>query len=731
MSWNLLTGRRLALVALGFAAACGGGGAAPTPAPTPAAPPVAAAPAPSPTTREPGPLPDTVQAGRFDTGKMWTFENPPLDYFAEAYGFRPSAEWLARARLAALRLPNCTASFVSPHGLVMTNHHCAREAATAVSLPDEDLLTDGFAAAGGADERKVPELHVDQLREIRDVTDEVERAAAARRSEREQASARDSAVEAIGARLSGELGLTCEVTSLYHGGRFSAYCYERYEDVRLVFAPEASIGYFGGDPDNFTYPRYALDVSFFRVYGDDGQPISNDQWFSWSADGAREGDPVFVVGNPGSTSRLNTVAQLEYKRDVEYPFTIRLLESRAEILAAHMEHFPESRPELINDYFGLTNSLKAYRGELAGLETPSLMARKVAFERDFRAAVVADSALARRFGRLWTDIADVRRRLARISPELNALNQGGSVRSVTLLAAAQLLQYGPAAASGQVAQDVLTEFRNEVEALVIDPELEADILAAQLADAQMLLGNDDSFVRAALEGRRPEEAARALLAGSVVDDSAGRADLLARPAAIAESQDPALSLMRLALPRLQRLIGEYQQLIAQEEARTAQLARALFEVYGTTIPPDATFTLRLADGVVASYDYNGTRAPAFTTFYGMYDRNASQAGREEWALPERWLKRPEGFDLITPLNLVSTNDIIGGNSGSPMINTAGEIVGLIFDGNIESLPGDFIYTTESARAVSVHSAGILEALRDLYRADRIVQEIEAARRPSR
>jgi len=728
MSVALLRNGLWAVVALMVSVGCGSAGPGTAPAPAPAREPLAAAPAAG--TPE-ATAPDTVRPGRFDTGKMWTFENPPLDYFEEAYAFRPSAEWLLRARLAALRLPNCTASFVSPDGLVMSNHHCARESATAVSLPDEDLLANGFYASRPADERRVPDLHVDQLVEIRDVTAEVDRAAASRRGDAEQAAARDSAAGAIGERLGGELGLVCEVTSLYYGGRFSAYCYRRYEDVRLVFVPEGAVGYFGGDPDNFTYPRYAFDVSFFRVYGDDGRPLTAEHWFSWSDHGAREGDPVFVIGNPGSTSRLNTMAQLEYKRDLQYPFTIRLLESRAAILAQHMERFPETRSELINDYFSLTNSLKAYRGELAGLETPTLLARKAAFERDFRAAVAADSALARQYGRLWTEIADLRRRIARISPELNGLNQGGMVRSATLLAAAQLLQYGPAAASGQVPADVLSEFRAEVEAVAIDPELERSMLAAQLADAQALLGEDDPFVRAALAGRTPEEAARALLDASVVDDSTGRADLLDRPSAIATSADPALTLMRQALPRLQRVSQDYQQLIAQEEARTARLARALFEVYGTDIPPDATFTLRLADGLVAGYDYNGTRAPAFTTFYGMYDRNASHGGREEWALPERWIKPGPDFDLSTPLNLVTTNDIIGGNSGSPLINTAGELVGLIFDGNIESLPGDFIYTTEVARAVSVHSAGILEALRDLYRAERLVAEIEGARRPAR
>lgn len=669
-----------------------------------------------------------VEPGRFDAGKMWTLENAPLDYFQQEYHFRPTQQWLDRVRLAALRLPNCTASFVSPNGLVMSNHHCARESATAVTRPGEDLLTNGFYAATQADERPAPDLYVDQLEVIRDVTAEIQAGIPAAAPEQQQVAARDQKVEEVAARLSGETGLRCEVTSLYHGGKYSSYCYRRYDDVRLVFVPETRIGYFGGDYDNFTYPRYDLDVSFFRVYGPDGQPLKSPDYLAWSDSGATEGTPVFVIGNPGSTSRLNTMAQLEYRRDHQYPYTIRLLESRARILDQYLARHPDQRDRYINDYFNYTNSLKAYTGELKGLRTPELMARKLAFEKKFQAAVRADSALSRQYGSLWDEIAQLRSQITDVAPRLNALNQGGSVHAQTLAAALGLIQYAQAASSGMVPDSVLREFRQELATTRINPELDIMILGAQLEDAVQLLGQDDPFIRDALQGKMPDAAAAAIVNGSALPDSAKLASLLANPAEVSTSADPAIRLMRAALPRLRTAFQEYQRLTDAEELRTGRLARALFQVYGTTIPPDATFTLRIADGVVKGYEYNGTIAPVFTTFYGLYDRHYSHPGRPDWALPDRWLKPPADFNLATPLDLVATNDIIGGNSGSPMINTAGQVVGLIFDGNIESLPGDFIYATETNRAVAVHSAGILEALRHLYRTTRIVAELEAARR---
>ncbi len=708
-----------------FSAGCATGGTTPGPV---AATPVVAPPE-TVVVEISAPAVADVEPGRFDTGKMWTFENPPLDYFQEAYDFRPTEQWFEQVRLAALRLPNCTASFVSPDGLVMSNHHCARESATAVSRDGEDLLEDGFYAASAADERYVPDLYVDQLVEIHDVTELVSAAVDPMLAEEAQVRARDQRSSAIADSAAGALGLRCDVTSLYHGGKYSLYCYKRYNDIRLVFVPEIEIGYFGGDPDNFTYPRYVVDVSFFRVYDEEGSPLKPAVHLSWSTAGVQEGDPVFVIGNPGSTSRLNTVAQLEYKREVQYPFTLRLLESRADLLWQFMDHHPEERSEYINDYFSLRNSLKAITGELKGLRTPELLGRKIAFERQFREAVERDPARREKYGGLWDEIAEIRQQIAEVAPTLNALNQGGLVRSQLLATASTMIQYAQAATSGAAPDSVLQQVRDELEGTSFNTDLDAHMLELQLEDAAYLVGDDDPFVRQALMGRSAADAARAIVEyATALTDSAKRAALLDNPSEILNSPDPALALMRDALPRFRQVVAQYQQLVAAEEIRTAKLARALFDVYGSAIAPDATFTLRIADGVVTGYEYNGTQAPAFTTFYGMYDRHYSNPGDDTWALPERWLDPPAEFPLGTPLNMVSTNDIIGGNSGSPVINTDGQLVGLIFDGNIESLPGDFIYTTETARAIAVRAEAIIETLRHIYGADRIVDELLATAR---
>ncbi|MDH5805654.1 MAG: S46 family peptidase [Gemmatimonadota bacterium] len=686
--------------------ACGGSTAV-----TPASDPVPVAVAPIPAFEADVPA---IEPGRFDTGKMWTFENPPLDYFEEAYGFRPTREWLDGVRMSSLRLPNCTASFVSGTGLVMSNHHCAREAASAVTMEGEDLLTTGFYAATLGDERRVPDLYVDQLVEMHDVTDRI-----AISDDPAERGARSNAVRDSAAA---DLGLRCEVTSLYNGGKYSLYCFHRFDDVRLVFVPELQIGYFGGDSDNFTYPRYVIDASFFRVY-EAGEPYEPEHHYGWNEDGAALGDAVFVIGNPGSTLRLNTVSQLMYRRDVQEPFTIRLLESRAAIFEHYMEHHPDQRPRYINNYFSIMNSLKLYRGRLEALIDPTIMGRKVGFEGRFRQAVTANPELNSEYGTIWDEIATIRSRMRRLSPTLSAFSTGGFLRSQILAVAQAMVEYAEAAQSGSVPDSVLQTQRARLQEVEFNIDLDHHMIEAQIEDAALLLGEDELFVVQALQGRTPQQAGREIADGSTaVTDSEQRTSLLADPSSILTSDDPAISLMRSVLPRFRETLAAYRGLTARETVLSQRLARGLFDVYGTSIAPDATFTLRIADGVVEGYDYNGTKAPYYTTFYGMYDRYYSHGGGE-WELPQRWLAPGDEFDMSTPLNMVSTNDITGGNSGSPLINTAGEVVGLIFDGNIESLSGDFIYTTETARSVSVRAEAIIEALKNIYGANRIVNEL--------
>ncbi len=700
------------------------GACASSPPPTTTAAPAAAPPPPdtavvAETVRGVVPL----EPRRFDMGKMWTFEDAPLDYFEEAYDFRPTEEWLEQARLAALRIPGCTASFVSANGLVATNHHCARDATSTVTQEGENLLDDGFYAATMADERRAEDMWADQLYATEDVTALVARAADPTASDQEQLVALEARMEAVGDSASEAHGLDCSVTSLYQGGKYSLYCYKRYHDVRLVFAPELQIGYFGGDPDNFTYPRYNLDISFFRVYGDDGTPLTPASHFRWAQDGPEEGDVTFVIGNPGSTERLSTFSQLEFKRDIEDPFIVRLLKTRTDIVAMFMDHHPDQRATWINQWFGWMNGLKLYEGRVRALNDPEIMGRKLGFESEFRQAVMANARLARQYGTLWDDIAALRSQMAEVYPTMLAFAMGGPLRSRTLETAVDLLQFAQAARAG-APDSTLAELRGEIEEREINTDLDGHILEAQLDDMIFALGEDNALVRQALGGRSPAEAATAIIAASPsAVDPDRRRQLLDDPAAIPAITEPAFSLVRETMPRAQQAGMRYQQLSVTEQAKNRQLAQALFAVYGTALPPDATFTLRIADGVVAGYDYNGTRAPAWTTFYGLYDRWAAHAGRDEWELPLQWQLPPTEFDRSTPLNMVHTNDTVGGNSGSPVINPELEIMGLLFDGNIESLSGDFIYTTDEARSVSVLSVAILEALEHIYGADRLVTEL--------
>lgn len=540
---------------------------------------------------------DTVKAQKFDNGKMWTFDFPPLDYFQSEYGFRPTQDWLDNVRMSALRFADyCSASFVSEDGLVMTNHHCGRESVSQVEKEGENLPKEGFLAMKIEDERKVPGLFVDQLIKIIDVTKEVQSAIDKGKDIEEKDEFKYNKTQEIENRYKEGTNIVCQVVTLYNGGVYSAYIYKRYNDVRLVFAPEDNAGFFGGDPDNFTYPRYTFDCTFFRVYDESGNPLKVTNYFKWSSNGATPGEPIFVVGNPGSTSRLLTVAQLEFKRDVTDPLILNYINNFVDSLRAIITANPDKEKELNNELFNYTNSQKVFKGTLKGLNDGVLMARKKDFEKNFVQAVKSNDKLKAKYGNIWDDISA----LVKQKREIYEKNKNGDFRT---------------------------------------------------------------------------------------------------------------------------LYRKLQELGTKEEYYNQILGRAIYDVYGTKIPPDATFTLRISDGVIKSYNYNGTMAPPNTTFYGMLDRYYSFDKKYPWEVHNRWLNAPADFDFGTPLNFISTNDIIGGNSGSPMINKNAEIVGLIFDGNIESMPGEFIYSNDVPTTVSVDSRGLIEAINDMYNLKRIGSEL--------
>ncbi|MDH7515132.1 MAG: S46 family peptidase [Bacteroidota bacterium] len=677
-----------------------------------------------------------VKAGPFDGGRMWTFDYPPQRHFDTTYNFKADQQWFDDVRMSALRFASyCSASFVSEDGLVMTNHHCARESIEEVSGPEEHLLENGFWAPTLADERKVPGLYVDQLVEIHDVTERVNAAMDRQNTDEAKLAARDSMAKVLKEEAGKKTNLRADFVTLYNGGKYSLYLYKRYNDVRLVFAPEVQLGYYGGDWDNFTYPRYDLDCSFFRVYDENGKPLKTKQFFRWSRNGAVEGEPVFVIGNPGRTSRLNTAAQLEFNRDIQYPFIAGYLTDMVDVYKKYAERRPDKKEEMINQIFSIANSQKAYNGQLAGLRNEVLMQRRRDFDRTFRAEVEKRPELKAKYGHIWDEIADSRAKVRAVANDLLALRLGGLGMggSAYLQKAAALVRYAvemekPENERGKPYRERMLELtkRSLSRPVSPDPDIEDLYLAKQLAMMRRMLGENDPIVRVAFGGATtPEEAAQRLIAKSVLNDSAAVAKLVEEGSqAIRACKDPLVAIARMAQPRYDAAQAVADAVRARDQVNNTLLGRALFDVYGTTIPPDATFTLRIADGVVKGYEYNGTKAPPHTTFYGLYDRHYSFVGEKDWDLPKRWLDYPPTFNLRTPLNFVSTNDIIGGNSGSPIINRNKEIVGVVFDGNIESLPGDFIFAEDANnRTVSVHSSGILEAARSIFGAQRLVDEL--------
>lgn len=675
---------------------------------------------------------DTVKAGKFDTGKMWTFDYPPMAYFKSAYNFQPSESWFEHVRLSALRFANyCSASFVSEDGLVMTNHHCARQSVTQVTKEGEDLHENGFIAQTLQDERPVPGLYVDQLVLIKDVTDEVIDAINKGKTDEEKAKNENDIISQIEKRESEATGLKVSVVPLYNGGKFSLYGYKRYSDVRLVLAPEDQMGFFGGDPDNFTYPRFNLDFSFFRVYDENGKPLKTKNYFKWSDKGAAVGEPVFVVGNPGNTDRLNTVAQLEYARDIQYPRTISLLNTLADMYKDMLKKDPSRKAELQDRIFSFDNSIKAMTGILEGLRDPVLMQRKKDFEKNFKAAVDADPELREKYGDLWDKIANIEKQRAEISSKNFALSMNRFTTPQYFFIADEVIAIAENLKLPENERDELyvgDELDNTLASLFpenFDYEMNNTLLLQKVDALEKYLGENDPLVKKFTGGKKGEEAVKYILDHSQITSLEKVKALIAKgPEAVLNSDDPFIYFMQNSKELADEYSKKVKDLTEVESAYSQQLGTALFKVYGTSIPPDATFTLRLADGVVEGYPYNGTYAQPFTTFYGLYDRYYGQGKKFPWNLPERWATPPAGLDLSTPLNFVSTNDIIGGNSGSPVINEKAEIVGIAFDGNIESLPGNFIFRTEKNRTVSAHSSGMWEAIDKVYKLKRLSEELK-------
>src|SRR5437763_4705874 len=664
---------------------------------------------------------------RADEG-MWPFNNVPRAEIKKKYGFDVSDEWLRKVQLASVRFNNGGAgSFVSPNGLVLSNYHIVEDFVSELSTPQKDYAKEGFVARTLAQEMKIPSLELNVLMSIEDVTSRVNGAVKAGASDAEAFAARRAEISAIEGESTKATGLRSDVITLYQGGQYNLYRYKKCTDVRLVFVPEFQAAFFGGDPDNFNFPRFNIDMALVRIYEND-QPVHPASYFKWSSAGAKEGDLAFVIGNPGSTARLNTVAHLEELRDTSIPIILRLLERREAMLKKYMAMGEEQTRRAENELNSIQNSLKVYRGQLAGLKDQTLMGRKMMDEMALRQWIAANTDRQKMYGDAWDAIAKAHQSLPSYIRERRIFDQAAGFNTTTFGFARTLVRL--ADESQKPNAERLPEFtearRASLELALYSPapvhdHFEKLKLADSLGFMVELLGADHPLVKQIMNGKTPEVRATELIAGTKLKDVAFRKELAAGgKQAIESSADPMIVLARLIDPKARELRQRFEnEVTGVERTNYAKIARARFANEGNSIYPDATFTLRLSYGAVKGYMEKAKRVTPFTTLGGLYDREENFKYQFPYHLPPRWMEKKSTINPSTPFNFVSTDDIIGGNSGSPTINKNGALVGLIFDGIIQSLVGDFIYDESVNRAISVDVRAMREVLRKVFGANEI------------
>ena len=655
---------------------------------------------------------------------MWLFNDLPVELLKERYGFEPSPEWAEHLMKSSVRFNvGGSASFISSTGLVLTNHHVGSDTLFKLSTPERNIMEVGFLAKTPDQELKAPDLELNQLVNIKDVTDVVKASVTDGMSTEQAVAARRAVIAKIEKEALDESGLKSTVTTLYGGGRYHLYQYKKYTDVRLVWAPETAIAFFGGDADNFEYPRYCLDATIFRVY-EDGKPAKIEHFLKWSANGPEENEVAFVSGNPGRTSRIFTMDALKYQRDLNLPYIMANLRRQEILLQQYALRGKENARRARDELFGVQNSRKARLGMLAGLQDPQVLADKAAAEAKLREIIAADPKL-KALGSAWDTIAETTKKRASL------LGKSVAINSQLYNIALELVQM--AEEDQKPSGERLPEFSDAGrESLLqqlyseapIYSDLDQTLLGDSIAKTLEQRGFDDPVCQKILAGKSPADRAAELISGTELLSVEARRKIAAGGIqAINDSKDPMIMLAKIVNPPIRRIRSITDQLDEQDKQAYALIAEAKFATQGTSAYPDATFTLRLAFGPVKGYEQDGQQIPAWTNVGGAFEHEKQHEGQTDYKLPESWKKAESKLSKTTPFNFVSTADIIGGNSGSPVVNKAGELVGLIFDGNVQSLSGNYVYTDKQSRSVSVHSSAIREALQVVYGADNIVKEL--------
>ncbi len=668
---------------------------------------------------------------------MFLLNEPPRKLLKDKYGFDLTDAWLEHAQQASVRFNSGgSGSFVSADGLIVTNHHIGADALQKLSPKDHDYLKEGYHARTREQELKCPDLELNVLQSIEDVTDRINAAVKPEMTSAQAFAARKAAMAVIEKESLDKTGLRSDVVTLYQGGKYHLYRYKKYTDVRLVFAPEHDIAFFGGDTDNFEYPRFNLDICFFRAY-EDGKPVHPRHFLRWSPEGPKEGDLVFVTGHPGSTNRLDTLEKLKHRRDVTLPYTLNRLREMEALLLQFSARGPEQARMAAKFLARVANARKAFAGQYQGLLDPAIVARKAESERELRAQVAADPQRQKNYGNAWDRIAEAEKALATFEREYSLLERGDAFDSELFHVARHLVRL--AVERPKRNPDRLREYGDsKLESLEfqlyspapVHAELERARLTGSLSFMAEILGGEHPLLLKVLAGKSPPARAVELINGSKLADPAERKRIAAGgKQAIEDSSDPLIQLARLIDEDSRAVRKRFEDQVEEPERQANGLiARARFEVLGSAVAPDATFTLRLAFGVVKGYQVDGRDLHFHTTFGAAFERAQQQGHREPFVLPKRWLEGKDKLNLRTPFNFVSTADTIGGNSGSPVLNRAGELVGINFDRNRHGLVRNFVYTDEQARHIAVHSRGVIEALRSLYDASDVVQELLAGQK---